>query len=99
MHGRDLVSDRVPSSGNTCSVCCARFYVFRRKAYSRQNLCIEAGIKLLEICPKTKIVLVTESIPPEAVKRLAAQGYHFPTLHAPFTREELHAVVFGQSCA
>jgi hypothetical protein len=26
---------------------------------------IEAGVKLLEICPGTKIVLVTESVPPE----------------------------------
>jgi hypothetical protein len=51
--------------------------------------------KLLEICPGTKIVLVTESVPPEKVKRQAAQGYHFPMLPAPFTRDELHAVVFG----
>ena len=56
---------------------------------------VEAAIKLLEICPGTKIVLVTESVPPETAKRLAAQGYHFPTLPVPFTREELHAVVFG----
>ena len=56
---------------------------------------VEAAIKLLEICPGTKIVLVTESVPPETVKRLAAQGYHFPMLPAPFSREELHAVVFG----
>jgi CheY-like chemotaxis protein len=59
---------------------------------------IEAAIKLLEICPGTKIVLVTESVPPRTLERLAAQGYHFPTLPAPFTREELHAVVFGKSC-
>src|SRR5258708_31978161 len=58
---------------------------------------VEAAIKLLEICPGTKIVLVTESVPPETVNRLAAQGYHFPMLPAPFIREELHAVVFGQS--
>ena len=51
--------------------------------------------RLLEICPGTKSVLVTESVPPETVKQLAAQGYHFTTLPAPFTREELHAVVFG----
>ena len=56
---------------------------------------VEAAIKLLEICPGTKIVLITESVPPETVERLAAQGYHFATLPAPFTREELHAVVFG----
>ena len=56
---------------------------------------VEAAIKLLEICPGTKIVLVTESVPPETLEQLAAQGYHFPTLPAPFDREELHAVVFG----
>ena len=55
---------------------------------------VEAAIKLLEICPGTKIILVTESVPVETLKRLAAQGYHFPMLPAPFTREELHAVVF-----
>ena len=56
---------------------------------------IEAGIKLLEICPGTKIVLVSESVPPETLERLDAQGYHFETLAAPFSPEELHAVVFG----
>ena len=58
---------------------------------------VEAAIKLLEMCPGTKIVLVTESVPPETVKRLATRGYHFPTLPAPFAREELHAVVFGDA--
>ena len=60
---------------------------------------VEAAIKLLESCPGTKSVLVTESVPPQTLEQLAARGYHFPTLPAPFTREELHAVVFGQSCA
>ena len=58
---------------------------------------VEAGIKLLEICPGTKVVLVTESVPPEKLKQLEAQGYHFPTLPAPFSREELRAVVFGDA--
>ena len=58
---------------------------------------VAAAIKLLETCPGTKIVLVTESVPPETVKRLAAQGYHFPMLPAPFSREELHAMVFGDA--
>ena len=58
---------------------------------------VEAAIKLLEICPGTKIVLVTESVPPEALEQLEAQGYHFPTFPAPFTREELHAVMFGDA--
>jgi CheY-like chemotaxis protein len=34
---------------------------------------VEAGIKLLEICPGTKIVLVTESVPPETLEQLEAQ--------------------------
>jgi CheY-like chemotaxis protein len=58
---------------------------------------VEAAIKLLEIFPGTKIVLVTESVPPETLKQLAVQGYQFPMLHAPFSREELHAVVFGDA--
>jgi CheY-like chemotaxis protein len=56
---------------------------------------VEAAIKLLEICPGSKSVLVTESVPAETLEQLAAQGYHFPMLPAPFTREELYAVVFG----
>jgi two-component system, OmpR family, KDP operon response regulator KdpE len=60
---------------------------------------IEAGIKLLEICPETKIVLVTESVRRETLEQLEAQGYHFATLPAPFSIKELHAVIFGQSCA
>lgn len=39
--------------------------------------------------------LITESAPPLALEELAALGYHFETLPALFTREELHAVVFG----
>jgi CheY-like chemotaxis protein len=58
---------------------------------------VEVAIKLLEICPRTKSVLVTESVPPETLEQLAAQGYHFPMLPAPFTSEELHAVVFGDA--
>ena len=56
---------------------------------------VEAAIKLREICPGTKIVLVTESVPPKTLEQLKAQGYHFPMLPAPFTCEELHAVIFG----
>jgi CheY-like chemotaxis protein len=56
---------------------------------------VEAAIKLLEICSGTKSVLVTESVPPETLEQLAAQDYHFEMLPAPFSREELHAVVFG----
>ena len=58
---------------------------------------VEAAIKLVEMCPGTKIVLGAESVPPETLEQLAALGYHFPMLPAPFTREELHAVVFGNA--
>ncbi len=53
------------------------------------------ALKLLEICPGPKIVLVSESVPPQTLEQLEAQGYHFATLSAPFTNEELQAVVFG----
>ena len=58
---------------------------------------VEAAIKLLESCPGTKIVLVTESVPPKVLEQTEAQGYHFPTLPVPFSSEELHAVVFGDA--
>ena len=58
---------------------------------------VEAAIKVLEICPGTKSVLVTESVPPKVLEQLATRGYHFQTLSAPFTRDELHAVVFGDA--
>jgi hypothetical protein len=38
-------------------------------------------------------------VPPKTLEQLEAQGYRFPTLPAPFSQEELHAVVFGQSRA
>jgi hypothetical protein len=50
---------------------------------------------LLEIFPGTKAVLVTVSVPPETLEQLAARVYHFEMLPAPFSREELHAVVLG----
>jgi CheY-like chemotaxis protein len=58
---------------------------------------VEAAIKLLKICPGTKSVLVTESVPPKTLEQLEARGYHFPMLPAPFTRDELHAAVFGDA--
>jgi CheY-like chemotaxis protein len=58
---------------------------------------VEAGIKLLEICPGTKSVLVTESVPAKTLEQLEAQSYHFPTLPVPFSREELYAAVFGDA--
>ena len=58
---------------------------------------VEVAIKLVKVCPRTKSVLVTESAPPETLEQLAAQGHRFPTLPAPFRREELHAVVFGDA--
>jgi hypothetical protein len=58
---------------------------------------VETAIKLLEICPGTQSILVTESVPPKTLEQLAARGYNFPTLPAPFSREELHAAVFGDA--
>jgi DNA-binding response OmpR family regulator len=57
---------------------------------------VEAGIKLLESFPGTKVVLVSEPVPPETLGQLEAQGYRFETLTAPFRIKELYAVVFGQ---
>jgi two-component system, OmpR family, response regulator len=56
---------------------------------------VEAGIKLLEIRPGTKIVLVSERVPTETREQLEAQGYYFQTLSAPFICQDLHAVVLG----
>jgi CheY-like chemotaxis protein len=58
---------------------------------------VEAAIKLLEICNATKIVLVAEPVSPESLALLEAQGYRFETLPAPFTSDQLHAVVFGHT--
>jgi hypothetical protein len=58
---------------------------------------VEAGIKLLEICLGTKLVLVTESVPPKTLEQLEAQGYHLETLPAPCSQEELHSAVFGDA--
>jgi len=60
---------------------------------------VEAGIKLLEICPATKIVLVAEPVSPKTLASLEAQSYRFETLLAPFSSDQLRAVVFGQSGA
>jgi CheY-like chemotaxis protein len=58
---------------------------------------VEAAINLLKICPGTKSVLITESVPPQVLEQLTTQGYHFPMLAAPFSTEELYAVVFGDA--
>jgi CheY-like chemotaxis protein len=60
---------------------------------------IEAAIKLLEICPATKNVLVAASVSPETRAFLEAQVYGFETLPAPFSSRDLRAVVFGKSRA
>lgn len=56
---------------------------------------VEAGIKLMKKSPDTKVVLITEPVPAETLERLKAQGYKFETLPAPFSREQLHDVIFG----
>jgi len=54
---------------------------------------VEAAIKLLELSPKTKIVLISETVAPGVMSDLRAQGYKFEALPAPFTREELQLVL------
>jgi two-component system response regulator MtrA len=58
---------------------------------------VEAGISLLKVSPKTKIVLITEPVPFETLENLEARGYHFWTLPAIFSREELRSVILGWS--
>ena len=55
---------------------------------------VEAAIKLLEICPGTKIVLVTESVPPETLEQLAnaSQGIPFCRRLAHTSRACSHTV-------
>ena len=59
---------------------------------------IEAGMNLLRISPKTKIVLITEQVPPETLETLKASGYNFDAFPAPFTPEDLRAMIFVWSC-
>jgi CheY-like chemotaxis protein len=54
----------------------------------------EAGVQLLRVSPRTKVVLWNESVPPHILSDLRAQGYEFGTLAAPFTEEELRSVCF-----
>jgi len=50
---------------------------------------VEAGIHLLKVSPNTKIVLITEVVPPGVLSDLRTKGYRFTLLPAPFTQEEL----------
>ena len=45
---------------------------------------VEAAIKLLEICPGTKSVLVTESVPPEKLKATGGAGLSLPDASCTF---------------
>ena len=45
---------------------------------------VEAGIRLLEICPGTKSVLVTESVPPEKLKATGGAGLSLPDASCTF---------------
>ena len=53
----------------------------------------ETGIKLLELSPRTKIVLICETVPPEVMSDLRTKGYQFEALPAPFSQEELRSVL------
>jgi CheY-like chemotaxis protein len=59
---------------------------------------VEAGMNLLKISPKTKIVLITEQVPPETLETLKGYGYNFDAFPAPFTAEDLRAMIFVWSC-
>jgi two-component system, NarL family, nitrate/nitrite response regulator NarL len=56
---------------------------------------IEAAIELQKVSPDTKPVLITETVPNEALLSLRSQGYNFATFPAPFGCEELREVIFG----
>jgi two-component system, chemotaxis family, chemotaxis protein CheY len=53
----------------------------------------ETGIKLREVSPETKIVLISETVSPGVLSDLNAKGHKFETLPAPFTQEELRLVL------
>jgi CheY-like chemotaxis protein len=59
---------------------------------------VEAGMSLLKISPKTKIVLITERVPEETLETLKSNGYNFDAFPAPFTGEDLRAMLFVWSC-
>lgn len=59
---------------------------------------VEAGMSLLKISPKTKIVLITEQVPAETLEALKVSGYNFDAFPAPFTVEDLRAMMFVWSC-
>ena len=56
---------------------------------------IEAAIELQKVSPDTKLVLITETVPNEALLSLKSQGYNFATLPAPFGCDELNEAIFG----
>lgn len=57
----------------------------------------KAGVSLLQVSPRTKVVLTVEPVPAETLDALRAQGYDFSTLAAPFGSEELRALCFPPS--
>jgi CheY-like chemotaxis protein len=59
---------------------------------------VETGMSLLKISPRTKIVLITEQVPAETLETLKGNGYNFDAFPAPFTVEDLRAMIFVWSC-
>ena len=57
----------------------------------------KAGISLLQVSPRTRIVLTVEFVPAAILSGLRAQGYDFWTLAAPFESEELRTLCFPLS--
>ena len=59
---------------------------------------VEAGLNLLKISPKTKIVLITEQVSADTLETLKSSSYNFAAFPAPFTVEDLQAMIFVWSC-
>jgi two-component system OmpR family response regulator len=57
----------------------------------------KAGVSLLQVSPRTKVVLTVEPVPGEILAGLRVQGHDFWTLLAPFGSEELRALCFPPS--
>jgi CheY-like chemotaxis protein len=77
----------------------------QRAATFRPDICLlgfvtpgmdgaQAGIELLRVSPRTKVVLFNEPVPADVASDLKARGYDFRTLAAPFDEEELRDCCF-----
>lgn len=49
----------------------------------------EVALQIKTLSPETKIVIMTEKVPPEVAASLRRQGFHFGYLPAPFSWNDL----------